>query len=621
MKEHFKEDLKILYRLFEERDAKINQLYRALSKGDSKENQLFDDFLEGIKLAPTPEHRLALGSRLINLQEGPLMQVLKSAQKSEEEIVRIKHEVLLWVERFHMRAHQEALKEMEEEELLTPFYRALLRGIHEVGIAMNRFYEAWQFGLIEGINASLAKEFGQDEEKILALLQSAQEVSEEGEVSDRSYSIPRQDEKGIYRAIPYALAFPKEIELVGEKLERLIKELENEGDGIHGAKKAYIAYFLAIKEAFLEKNPAKLLERWRAVDRAWMGITAPIQPAHPLEYYEDRFRKAVAPEWDLRIARPQEADSLPIKEQMAQSLNEWLNRLDSAKAHESLRRFCLDSIERTQLYIGIPALYYGAELGGLFSAQVVPNDESVSKAFGKKIFAFPDRVLQSARHKPFMKLSSEIFPDSFLRRSREILFKEEDLWHKIYEISTIGHEFGHIFFMDEETEIQMNAKGQFKNIEEFKATTGGLVSFFLHEEEAFKEALMIDLIKRSVGLVAWMEQDEVMPYYCEGLIHLSLLFGSGVLDFVENRLQIDLSSAAYERLKAAYLESYERLARHYLAKAEASIFLEGYLSKDSNHHYKPIDQKTRAFVEFYWARYQAIGQVVDPEASNEDWLR
>ena len=51
------------------------------------------------------------------------------------------------------------------------------------------------------------------------------------------------------------------------------------------------------------------------------------------------------------------------------------------------------NIDKTQLYISTPMLYYGAEFNGLFSAQVVPNDEKVSGECGKKIFAFVDFVV------------------------------------------------------------------------------------------------------------------------------------------------------------------------------------------------------------------------------------
>jgi hypothetical protein len=55
----------------------------------------------------------------------------------------------------------------------------------------------------------------------------------------------------------------------------------------------------------------------------------------------------------------------------------------------------LVQVDETQLYIGQPILYYAAEFNGLFSAQVVPNDEQVSAELGKKIFAYADFVMES----------------------------------------------------------------------------------------------------------------------------------------------------------------------------------------------------------------------------------
>jgi hypothetical protein len=248
----------------------------------------------------------------------------------------------------------------------------------------------------------------------------------------------------------------------------------------------------------------------------------------------------------------------------------------------------------------------------------VPNDEVVSKEMGKKIFAFADNVLESAKAKPFMKIQSEVFPKWFLDQGRELIFKREDIWHRVYNITTIGHEFGHILWLDDDSEQVMNRSGNFKNIEEFKATTGGLMAFFENENDELKSHILNDLIKRAVGLIAWRETGEVEPYYCEGLIHLCGLFESGVLSF-DKSLNIDMSDEAYERVKSWYQQIYKSLAKHYLQKEDATLFLEEFVQKEGR-YWMPKDKDVNYFVKYYWNLHQDIGQVVDESSSKEEWL-
>jgi hypothetical protein len=164
----------------------------------------------------------------------------------------------------------------------------------------------------------------------------------------------------------------------------------------------------------------------------------------------------------------------------------------------------------------------------------------------------------------------------------------------------------------------MNKTGNFKNIEEFKATTGGLVSFFLDEnsdEKSLEKQVLIDTTKRAVGLMGWMEVDEVQPYYCEGLIHLSGLFESGILDWDETNLSIDLSNEKYEALKSWYIKTYTALANHYLDKKDATSFLNKYAKKDGK-YFMPVDSKINSFVKHYFKRYQEIGQELDTNCTS-----
>jgi hypothetical protein len=292
------------------------------------------------------------------------------------------------------------------------------------------------------------------------------------------------------------------------------------------------------------------------------------------------------------------------------------SKLGASKRH--VFDLTLANLQRVGLYIGRPALYYGAELNGLFSAQVVPNDEIVSKEEGKKIFAFSDNILDSLKSKPFLKIQDKIFGKEFMDHERALVFKMAPLWYRVYEAATVGHEYGHILWLDNDTESRMNGSGVFKNIEEFKATCGGLMAFYMREDEEIKKHLLRDTIKRAVGLIAWMRTSEVEPYFCEGLIHLSGLFSTGVLRF-DDTLHIDMSDAAYERLKQWYGDTYESLATHYLEKKDAKEFLNRYAKKVSG-TYRPVDADVQAFVDYYWSLHQDIGRDIDENIKREDWL-
>jgi hypothetical protein len=146
----------------------------------------------------------------------------------------------------------------------------------------------------------------------------------------------------------------------------------------------------------------------------------------------------------------------------------------------------------------------------------------------------------------------------------------------------------------------------FKNIEEFKATTGGLMAFFENEDENLKEAVLEDTIKRAVGLIAWMEVDEVLPYYIEGLIHLTGLFESGILEFNGKNLEFDYSN--YDKLKEWYKKTYLDLADTYVKKADAKEFLDRYVYKEKNFY--PLNKKADEFVKYYYKRYQEIGDKI-----------
>ncbi len=616
---NFLNQLEEVYALLETRDSHLARLYTPQSDEDKK---IIQTLINIAGLEENEESMLASATRIIALKEDGLVQLLKRAQKDEQEIEKISSKVFSYVADFHIQRHKEFLEILEQKNLLTPFYRTLLNGVHAVGVAITQWQPKWTEKIIYDQNKVLRDLLGSNE-AIHHFLEKKDllEFGEDGLIADRSYSIlQKTDQSKNLEKIAYAKGFPQEVAQVETALDTLLKSLLPLHDETFNQKQQWLKYFQAIKEAFTEENTDHLIKRWADVDRAWMEVTTPIQVGHPLEYYEDHYRKAVALEWDVRIINPKRQGGNTTGESLKKTFDYLFNRLAPDEiAH--MEDVVKDNIDRTQLYIGRPALFYGAEFNGLFSAQVVPNDEHVSKERGKKIFAFADFVHEGQKARPFSLLDREILGEEFLSKEREVLFKNSELWHKLYDIETIGHEYGHILWVDSDTETVMNESGNFKNLEEFKATSGGLVAYFEKNQTELLEEIFVSVIKRAVKLIGWMETGEVEPYYTEGLIHLSGMFESSVLEFDEESktLNIDLSPGKLNILRMWYISTYRSLAIFYMEKKDALEFLHHFVAKEER-YFKPHCPGARAFVEYYWERFKTIGQVVDKKSNKEDWV-
>ncbi|NLC27258.1 MAG: invasion protein CiaB [Campylobacteraceae bacterium] len=608
----------------------FEHLYQYITFGQQEFGKLYDytntdiplpkmikELLDCAELDPDGENILAVLNRLVGLREDSLVQALEANKKTPKEIAKIKHKMYESVKSIYLDRHLALLDYIDEHQLLTPFYRLLLRGVHEVGKALSEWQPKWSEHILEIINPSLEKKYKTTESIMKALREEKLlEYEASGEESDRSYSALVLKENG-YKPLTYALVFPDEVDAVLSAFNQLICSLETLEDLKYNHKEQWLDYFRALKFAFSEKDPSKVMEKWRRVDAKWMKITTPLQVGHPLEYYEDHYRKAVALEWDVRLNNPKANDENSIKESIKSMFTLVYKELELE--NNSMQSAVMTNLSKAQLYIGRPMLFYAAEFNGLFSAQVVPNDEIVSASDGKKIFAFADNVLDSIRAKPFLKIHTKVFGFDFMEKERELIFKKPELWHQVYAITTIGHEFGHILWMDKTSESRMNISGMFKNIEEFKATLGGLVAFFEQDEK--KELaiyVLTDTIKRAVGLISWMKTGEVEAYYCEGLMHLHGLFESEVLVFEKDSLSINLKQ--YENAKKWYKKIYTELALHYAKTKDAKEFLGRFVSKEEDGFFLPKDEKVRKFVNYYWELYQKMGRSVEDVDVKAKWL-
>lgn len=601
-------DFAALNKLVKKQKNELNYLYKNM------DNEIVSKALNLCSLDSSSVNKIAVLRRIVDLKEEGIINELKNSGKNEEEIDIIKAKMYDFVSEFYINRHLNLINEVEEKGILEPFYLELIKSVHRIGVSLSKMQKTWQKSIIETTNREFENKFESIAKANEFITKNKlYQINPDNSRCDRVYGAVIKNGEN-YRLVPYAVSFKDEMKSVKDAFETSLANLEK----LSKIKEdeSYVIYLTKLKNAFLQTDNDLVIASWQDAERAWMDTKGKIQIGHPLEYYEDAYTHAVALEWDIRLVDDLSIDETKFKNSIKESFDEIYSK--TGVKNQNMVNLVHSNIDKTQLYISGPMVYYAAEFNGLFSAQVVPNDEIVSRECGKKIFAFVNFVYESTKAKPFMKLASEIFDKNFLDFGREILYKKPEIWKKVYEISTIGHEFGHILFIDSDTESAMNKSGEFKFIEEYKATTGGLINFFLHEDDTYKMAVFHELIKRSVGLIAWQKVTETRAYYCEGLIHLSLLFRSGVLKFDGKKLQIDFTQNGYQNFKNEVMKNYINLATHYSNKLNAGEFLAKF-AKFEGEIYLPKNVETLEFVKFYYQKYEKMANEIDDSGEWQKW--
>ncbi len=599
--------------------SSLKKLYSWIDN-DNENREVLDEFLDFVWLEKNKTTRLGAYFRIVDLQENSLELYMDEHSLSSEKKDQVLNDAYDYVSKFHYEIQLEILEYIKKNNLLSDFYMEVFSWVLNVWKSFNNFFVPWRNHIINWVNRDLEVMFDNNGEKIINYLNENNLFDKWHfwEVADRSYSALIKLENWEYTSKSYFDVFKYEINQIIKSLDKFIKNLKKHEDEIYFAKDYYLNYLHALKDAFSERDVDNLVYKWSLVDQAWMEIKTPFQIWHPLEFYEDKYRKAVAPEWDLRVLNTVfdsvvESDIENMYESIFSEV--WIDNYK--KSYE----FSKSNFKRVQLYLTTPVLYFWAEITWLFSAQVVPNDEVISDKLWKKIFAFPEMVLSNKRARPFMKLQSIIYDEKLLDDYRKYLFWNSENFYKVYDIETIGHEFGHTLWLDIDSESIMNKKTWvFKNIEEFKATTWWLVAYFMwnNSDLALSEHIVRDHIIRTIWLLSFKKVNEIEPYYCESLIHLSILKESWIISLDNNKVSFDFSK--YSDLKKIYISHYKKLINIYLNKIDAWEFLKDYAIREE-WFFMPKDKDIYDFVDYYYTNYNKYWNEVDNETNKEKYIK
>ena len=151
-------DIRVIISAISARSAALNNLTEGI-KTPGKKREILDALLDFCGLEKTEESRYAAYIRIAKMWEDNLINYLGKTGFSKEAKENILKKAYSFVADYHGKLHENLLAEIEEKELLTPFYREVFRGAREVGITFNAFYRAWDSYLIRKINPDLEAQF------------------------------------------------------------------------------------------------------------------------------------------------------------------------------------------------------------------------------------------------------------------------------------------------------------------------------------------------------------------------------------------------------------------------------------------------------------------------------
>ncbi len=104
-KQQFLNDLQKIYDFLNEQKTQTNKLISHLENEEFDKLGIIDDFAKRLGLEMTSDLRFALVTRLVNLRDDSLVQVLKKLEKDEKEIIDLQEKAYKIVKEYWHQIH------------------------------------------------------------------------------------------------------------------------------------------------------------------------------------------------------------------------------------------------------------------------------------------------------------------------------------------------------------------------------------------------------------------------------------------------------------------------------------------------------------------------------------
>jgi len=114
---------------------------------------------------------------------------------------------------------------------------------------------------------------------------------------------------------------------------------------------------------------------------------------------------------------------------------------------------------------------------------------------------------------------------------------------------------------------------------------------------------------RSIRMMRYREVEDILPYYCECLIHLHIFFESRLVEYRHGKIYLNFKEKTFSEFKELYTAAYTQQIFTYLNTLEAGNFLFEFVEK-VDEVFLPKHPKARRFVENYYEIYKERGNEV-----------
>jgi len=126
----FLNDLDEVYTFLNTQKSNVNKLISYLENNEFEKLTIIEEFAKYLELPMSEDLRFALVTRLVNLRDDSLVQVLKKNNKNEEEIIELQEDAYCFTRDFWHEKHKNTVDYIQNNKLLTPFYRAVFEGVY-----------------------------------------------------------------------------------------------------------------------------------------------------------------------------------------------------------------------------------------------------------------------------------------------------------------------------------------------------------------------------------------------------------------------------------------------------------------------------------------------------------